>query len=1071
MHTNVIVQSIAYWLVAVFGLCFYDQPIAEDNFTEQTKTVDFGPDNQAAINFSQQPNQFTLVSLPTHGIAYSLFHSANPKKKTHNPLLIGSDPSFTLSSRLLITGNECLDCTIFIKRPELTPAAPAVTVNITTYHRHHHTRRYDAEILYRQLFTGGTFDDTHINADRIIQQFQSLNTPEDDVRACEIALFRTTESKLREVQEVTDCIQLLKKQNKPYLANLFLVEKARHLWSLDQTDNALDTLALVLAQSSSDQEKQTENQFIQASANLILGMIYNKKGNFDKTDHHFNSAITLFNTLGEKTLLADTLIEQGLSYRFRNQFTRAANTLEQAHRATLSTQRRYPYQAALIKYNMAIVSALSGRYYHAYRLIDSLTDYADNRATPIWRAHILAARARIVMELGRLNEAESIYQEVWQLYEQQQARSHLATVSNNLANLHIKKGNFESARHYLEQAARFQGTQWGKDQNLRIRQAKVNYYQSNGDLEAALSELDAMTPEVTAGEESYRLGRFLIQKANILILSGRFDAALTTLEKALPLNEAASDNLSVTRAYYLNAAALYHSQAQHNQGQYNQAAHLQVIRRLNQAKALIESTRAEMTDDRVRQEYFALQKEIYALAIRAHQTLNQKDSALMGLYNAESFRARTLYETLSQSKTTVNATDTSDAEFLQSSFSLFESTPDASSLPKLSLDELNQFKSTMNDDDAILYFFAGETESHLWFVSKQTLKLVPLPSNAELSLQIEPLIEQMLQDPNSNPVPSLWHRLVALNRQVSDLILAPIRQELSTVSNLTIIPDGVLHRLSFAFLLDPNNASPAPLIANINIRYASSIATQFWLDQYQPTTNKRNGILLVANPSLQAESMAVASLRSGEILGNLPEAEVEAYALMAMWKNRGDNRLLVREQSTKTNFAQSHPENYQVIHFAGHATIDWDNPALTAIKLAPENSHRDDDLNIDLTLGDIANMKLDAEMVVLSACETAAGRLTTGEGPIGLSRAFIEAGSARVLASLWPVNDKATSILLQHFYDSLLNQPVSPAEALRMAQKKMMQNNDYFHPFYWAGFIFIGKDQPWLPQTPAFQPF
>jgi CHAT domain-containing protein len=103
-------------------------------------------------------------------------------------------------------------------------------------------------------------------------------------------------------------------------------------------------------------------------------------------------------------------------------------------------------------------------------------------------------------------------------------------------------------------------------------------------------------------------------------------------------------------------------------------------------------------------------------------------------------------------------------------------------------------------------------------------------------------------------------------------------------------------------------------------------------------------------------------------------------------------------------------------------------------------------------------MNLDAEMVVLSACETALGREIRGEGLVGLARGFMYAGAERVVASLWQVQDRATASLMERFYRGLLQEGRSPADALRQAQLAMLSDSDgrFSFPYYWAGFVFQG---------------
>jgi CHAT domain-containing protein len=147
---------------------------------------------------------------------------------------------------------------------------------------------------------------------------------------------------------------------------------------------------------------------------------------------------------------------------------------------------------------------------------------------------------------------------------------------------------------------------------------------------------------------------------------------------------------------------------------------------------------------------------------------------------------------------------------------------------------------------------------------------------------------------------------------------------------------------------------------------------------------------------------------------------------------------------------------YRVIHFATHAILDDKQPELSGIVLSLVNEQGQPQ-NGYLRLSDIYNLKLPVELVVLSACRTGIGQEVRGEGLIGLTRGFMYAGAARVLATLWKVRDDATAELMSHFYWHLLKERTPAASALRKAQLELMQMSDeWSKPFFWAGFVLQG---------------
>ena len=154
----------------------------------------------------------------------------------------------------------------------------------------------------------------------------------------------------------------------------------------------------------------------------------------------------------------------------------------------------------------------------------------------------------------------------------------------------------------------------------------------------------------------------------------------------------------------------------------------------------------------------------------------------------------------------------------------------------------------------------------------------------------------------------------------------------------------------------------------------------------------------------------------------------------------------------------SNLDQYQILHFATHALLNEDHPELSSLVLSlfdEQGRHQDGYLR----LRDIYNLKLSAQLVVLSACETAVGKEVKGEGLISMVRAFMYSGTPQVLASLWKVDDDATAELMVEFYKQHLDAGLTPAEALRQAQIKQSQKKSKQSPYYWAAFQLQGDWQ------------
>jgi CHAT domain-containing protein len=147
---------------------------------------------------------------------------------------------------------------------------------------------------------------------------------------------------------------------------------------------------------------------------------------------------------------------------------------------------------------------------------------------------------------------------------------------------------------------------------------------------------------------------------------------------------------------------------------------------------------------------------------------------------------------------------------------------------------------------------------------------------------------------------------------------------------------------------------------------------------------------------------------------------------------------------------------YRIVHFATHGLLNNEHPELSGVvlSLVDQAGNPQDGF---LRLHDIYNMKLPADLVVLSACNTGLGKDVRGEGLIGLTRGFMYAGASGVMSSLWKVDDEATAELMKIFYSAMLNDGLAPAAALRQAQLTLRKQKRWHSPYYWASFVLQGE--------------
>ena len=328
--------------------------------------------------------------------------------------------------------------------------------------------------------------------------------------------------------------------------------------------------------------------------------------------------------------------------------------------------------------------------------------------------------------------------------------------------------------------------------------------------------------------------------------------------------------------------------------------------------------------------------------------------------------------------------------------------------------------------------------------------------------------------------------------KLSQMVLGPIIGQVAG-KRLLIVADGALEYIPFSALPIPTSDSSkaqVPLVAEHEIVNLPSVSVLAMLrrqagertaqptkevailadpvfDKSDPRVGEAPGHPIGGNeisearPSEPSEHLA-RSLRdvdngtswSGGGLSRLAFSRREASAIMAIAKPGTSMEALDFDASRETALSVQLSQ-YRIVHFATHGLLDNEHPELSGLVLTlvdPEGKPR----NGFIDLEDVYNLTLPSDLVVLSACETGLGKEISGEGLVGLTRGFMYAGASRVVASLWKVDDVATSELMAEFYKGILQSGLPPAAALRRAQMEIQKQKRWADPYYWAAFTLQG---------------
>ncbi|MEE8525830.1 MAG: CHAT domain-containing protein, partial [Thermoanaerobaculia bacterium] len=289
-------------------------------------------------------------------------------------------------------------------------------------------------------------------------------------------------------------------------------------------------------------------------------------------------------------------------------------------------------------------------------------------------------------------------------------------------------------------------------------------------------------------------------------------------------------------------------------------------------------------------------------------------------------------------------------------------------------------------------------------------------------------------------------------RLYQDLLADAIDDLPTDVDKLTIIADGKLHRLPFAFLR--KNEDAEPLISRYQLSTASS--AKLWLRwRHSEPPVSQAPALVFADPTMTADASSEDAagarewdLADGAALDPLPHARREGVAILRTLG--GASRLLEGSEATEEFVKSRDLRRFGIIHFAAHAIIDEQKPERSAVVLARGTDGGDGRLQPR----EIVDLELDGRVVVLASCQTAVGEVVRGEGPMSLARAFFRAEAPVVVAGLWRLPDAGTSSLVQSFYRHLAR-GASVAEAMAMAQRRMIRRGASGKD--WAGLVVLGN--------------
>lgn len=368
---------------------------------------------------------------------------------------------------------------------------------------------------------------------------------------------------------------------------------------------------------------------------------------------------------------------------------------------------------------------------------------------------------------------------------------------------------------------------------------------------------------------------------------------------------------------------------------------------------------------------------------------------------------------------------------------------------------------SLADDEAIVEYFAGSSDLIIAVIRSNKFSIRRFPVGS-----LESNIQSAYRGINKRDKAKYREAAIKLYSQLID----PIADQIMEVQKLKIIPHGGLWYVPFEALVtggEDQKLSDAKYLVKdyvISYHYSSTfikesandnLPSKYSLLAFAPVFNKNDegqeneGALRYSDFHMRKDHH--------DFLRPLPESLNEVQRIQELFSSKGLSSTVYKFDDSKEEIFKSESGKHHVLHLATHSFINEEQPKYSGIYFTKPGIGRND-LSEDgiLFSGELYNLDLNADLVVLSSCESGIGKLSRGEGMLSLSRGFYYAGARQVVYSLWKVYDKSTSSLMQKFYNSLLNENTAE-EALREAKLELIKNKTTSFPKNWAGFVLLGN--------------
>lgn len=626
-------------------------------------------------------------------------------------------------------------------------------------------------------------------------------------------------------------------------------------------------------------------------------------------------------------------------------------------------------------------------------------------------AELLYQLATVHSALNQLPKAMELFEQALAIIQPMQTPQPEAFVLGEYAATQLKSGNAASAEQTASKAAALL-KRTGGNKHLEAR------------VQATLAESQLKLGQTKTAIESYRAALAALEEARALSIPTEISRAGIVASR----QQVFAGAISLLLSQSLNEEAFAVAES------YHARAFLDVLAESGlEADAELTAAQQER-EDQLFEQISAVQRELWQTDISAEQEAKLKAQLAeaenaMQLFRLELRRADPRYSGVKAP-------------------------------PPIGFDRAAEL---LEKETALIEFVLGEERSFAWVLKSGKLAAVNLPARKDLEPLIAAFRATISAKVNSTNAAQAVAKLKTQSQPLYEKLFQPLERHLAGARKLIIVPDAALAYLPFETLAGSANRGAATfLIERFAISYAPSASALDALRKLKPNYSEAKGIVAFGDPVYAKSETEPAALVPGKERGfdfrQLPYTRTEVNAIAALFPPT-ERMVLLGAEAQEANVKTAPLAKFRYLHFATHALVDEEHPARSAIMLsAPANFQAADNKEDGaLQMAEVMRLKLNADLVTLSACRTGLGRMLHGEGIIGLTRAFLYAGADSVVVSLWNVNDIATASLMKSFYKNL-QQGLGKDDALRQAKLGLLRGQQpaWQHPYFWAPFVLVG---------------